>query len=101
MKRVIVQYKVKADKAEENVAYIQAVFQALNETKPEGLRYASFQSEDGVSFTHIASIETEDGSNPLSSLDEFDAFTEDIGSRCEIPPAAAVVNTVGAYGAFD
>lgn len=101
MKRVIVRYKVKENRAEENIGFIQAVFNKLNETKPEGLRYVSFQLDDGLSFVHIASIETGDGSNPLSALAEFDAFTEDIGARCDIPPEASVANTIGAYGAFD
>ena len=101
MKRVLVRYKVKADKAAENIAYIQAVFDALNERKPEGLRYASFQLDDGVTFVHIASIETEDGSNPLSDLAEFDAFTDDIAARCDDPPTASMVQTIGAYGAFE
>ena len=97
MKRVIVRYKVKDDKAEQNIEYIQDVFSALEKSKPEGLRYATFQLEDGVSFIHIASIETEDGANPLSSLNEFAAFTEDIASRCEEPPVASAVETIGNY----
>ncbi len=97
MKRVIVRYKVKGDRAQQNIEYIQGVFSALEKSKPEGLRYASFQLEDGVSFIHIASIETEDGANPLASLDEFKAFTQDIASRCEEPPVASAVETIGNY----
>lgn len=101
MKRVIVRYKVKEDKAQENIEYVQAVFSALERSKPEGLRYATFRLEDGVSFIHIASIETEDGSNPLSELDEFSAFTEDIASRCDEPPVASEVETIGNYRVLD
>ena len=100
MKRVIVRYRVKEDKAQQNIEYIQAVFSALEKSKPEGLRYSSFQLEDGVSFIHIASIETEDGSNPLSALDEFRAFTEDIASRCEEPPLALNAKIIGNYQLF-
>ncbi len=97
MKRVIVRYKVKEDKARENIEYIQDVFRALEKSKPKGLRYASFRLEDGVSFVHIASIETEDGANPLSSFDEFKAFTKEIASRCEEPPVASAAETIGNY----
>jgi hypothetical protein len=100
MKTVIVRYKVKAGKAEENIKYINAVFSALEKSKPEGLRYSSCQLEDGVSFVHIASIETEDGSNPLSSFNEFKAFTEDIASRCEEPPVALEATFIGNYRMF-
>ena len=73
------------------------MFSALEKSKPEGLRYASFQLEDGVSFIHIASINTEDCVNPLASLDELKAFTQDIASRCEEPPVASAVETIGNY----
>ena len=100
MKRLIVRYKVKKDNAIENIEYIKNVFSALEKSKQEGLRYASFQLEDGVSFLHVASIETEDGANPLVSLEEFKAFTQDIASRCEEPPVASAVETIGNYRVF-
>ena len=101
MKRVIVRYKVKEDKALQNIEYIADVFSSLEKSKPGGLRYVSFQLEDGVSFIHIASIETEDGANPLVSLDEFKAFTQDIVSRCEEPPVSSAVETIGNYCVFE
>ena len=55
-RKMMVRYKVKADRAEENAAYIQRVFEELAQTQPEGLRYASFRQNDGVSFVHIAFI---------------------------------------------
>jgi len=45
MKRVIVRYKVKEDKALQNIEYIADVFSSLEKSKPGGLRYASFQPE--------------------------------------------------------
>lgn len=97
MKRIIVRYKVKQDQAEENIEYVKAVFNALENNRPEGLRYACFQLEDGVSFVHIASIETEDGTNPLPAFDEFKAFVKDIAARCEEPPVASEAAMIGAY----
>ncbi len=100
MKRIIVRYKVKTNETMKNIEYIQSVFNALEERKPEGLRYASFQLEDGVSFIHIASIETEDGSNPLPQFEAFKTFVKDIGDRCEEPPIASEATTVGSYRLF-
>lgn len=97
MKRVMVRYKVKADKAAENEAYIRRVFEELQQTSPARLRYASFKLSDGVSFVHIASIETEDGSNPLAETSAFKAFQKGIKDRCEEPPAAVDLDTIGAY----
>lgn len=100
MATVIVRYKVKTDKADENIAYIEAVFEALQESAPDGIRYTSMVAEDGVSFTHIASIETTDGSNPLPELPEFQAFIAEIGARCEDPPTPVSQRIIGAYRVF-
>ena len=97
MKRVMVQYQVKADKADENKRLIDAVFAALKEASPAGLEYSSYVQEDGVSFVHIASIDTEDGSNPLEDIEAFDTFTAEIRDRCEIPPAPTPLQQVGSY----
>ena len=97
MKRVIVRYKVKEDRVHQNIRFIKDVFLALERSKPEGLRYTTFQLEDKVSFIHIVSLESEDDTNPLASLKEFKAFTEDIASRCEEPPVASEVETLGNY----
>lgn len=96
----IVRYKVKADRAEENKAYIRAVFEELDANKPEGLRYVSFCLADGVSFVHIAVVETEDGENPLQQSAAFGKFIADIKDRCEEPPAASSADIVGSYRLF-
>jgi hypothetical protein len=100
MKRVLVQYKVKTDRATENINFIKNVFKELKEKSPEGLKYASFHLPDGVSFVHIASIETEDGKNPLSESAAFKDFQKEIKERCEIPPAAVDLNEIGSYNFF-
>jgi len=100
MRKVIVEYKVKEEKAKQNLEYIQAVFRALDKSKPEGLRYVSFCLEDGLTFVHIASVETRDGINPLFSIDEFKSFSKDIAARCEKSPVASSVEIVGNYRFF-
>jgi hypothetical protein len=69
----------------------------LSREKPTGLRYASFKLDDGVSFVHIASIETADGSNPLGAQSAFKDFTAQIKDRCEEPPVAVELTEVGSY----
>ncbi len=101
MRRVLVRYKVKADRASENEAYVRHVFDELQRTTPGGLRYATFKQADGVSFVHIASVETEDGSNPLSQSAAFQAFQAEIRDRCDEPPVAVELTEVGSYRLFD
>ena len=101
MKRVMVRYKVKADRAAENENFITKVFEQLKGETPTGLRYASFKLNDGVSFVHIASIETTDGSNPLGEQSAFKAFIAQIKDRCEEPPVAVDLTEIGSYRFFD
>ena len=98
MKTTVVRYKVQADKADENRAFIGKVFEELAETRPAGLKYASFNLEGGQTFVHVAIVETEDGSNPLPETDSFKAFVADLRDRCEEPPVAAPADIVGMYG---
>ena len=100
MPNVVVQYKVKPERADENQHLIERVFAELVEAAPEGIRYASFRLEDGVSFVHVAAIESEDGSNPLGAIQAFADFTRDIGQRCDEPPAAQGAQLVGSFGLF-
>ncbi len=98
MKRIMVRYKVKSDRVAENEAFIRAVFDELERTSPEGVRYASFKQEDGTSFVHIVSIEAEQ--NPLAELPAFKAFTADIRDRCDEPPVAVELTEIGSYELF-
>jgi hypothetical protein len=97
MRRVMVRYKVKPDRAADNERYIKAVFAQLDRDKPDGLRYATFRQGDGVSFVHIASVETTDGANPLAALAAFQEFTAQIKDRCEEPPVTAELHEIGSY----
>lgn len=97
---MLVRYKVKADRAAENEEYIRKVFDELTRTGPKGLRYASFKQDDGVSFVHIASIETEGGGNPLSESPAFKSFQAEIKDRCENPPVTVDLHEIGFYSFF-
>jgi hypothetical protein len=92
----MVRYKVKADRVAENERYVSQVFEQLARDRPQGLRYASFKLEDGVSFVHIVSLE-KDGVDPLRALPAFKEFTTGIIERCEEPPVATRLTQVGSY----
>lgn len=100
MKRVMVRYKVKANRSAENVDYIAKVFEQLRREQPAGLRYASFKQSDGLSFVHMVSLEAADGANPLAQLSAFKAFTAQIKERCDEPPVAVELEEVGSYRFF-
>jgi hypothetical protein len=98
MGQVVVRYKVKPERVEENQALVEAVFAELAESDPGGLRYATFKLADGVSFVHVASVDAEEGGNPLGKIAAFAEFTRNIGERCDEPPVAQDAQVVGSYG---
>ncbi len=100
MKRLLVRYTVKPEAAEANVTAIEAVFAELAEKAPDGVRYAAFRGDDGVSFYHLATVETADGANPLAALDAFKTFREGLKERCAEPPRSVELGTVGSYRVF-
>jgi hypothetical protein len=93
----VVRYKTKLDRADENQALIEGVFAELDAERPEGLRYMTFRLADGVTFVHVASIETLDGTNPLAATPAFGAFQREIADRCEEGPLVMDGTVVGSY----
>jgi len=95
MAQVMVRYKVKPDRAEENTALVRAVYEELHRTAPGGLSYATFVLDDGVSFVHMATHDGDD--NPLAQVAAFQRFQEHVRDRCEEPPVVARMREVGSY----
>lgn len=100
MKRIMVRYKVKVDRAIENENYITGVFEQLKREQPSGLRYAALKLDDGVTFVHIVSHDDAQGANPLRELAAFKAFTAGIRDRCEEAPSTTDLEEVGSYRFF-
>ena len=98
MRTVIVRYRLKADRLDEHLRLVGAVFRELAEKKPAGLRYGVARTADGLSFTHVAAMEGP--GNPLAALPSFQAFTSGAADRCEEAPVATDVSIVGDYGLF-
>ena len=97
MGEVVVRYKVKPDRADENQRLVEGVYAELAERAPAGFRYATFRLDDGVTFVHVASLAADAG-NPLSTIAAFAAFTRDIADRCDEPPVASDARLVGSFG---
>ena len=97
MRTVMVRYKTTEAHAETNAALVRAVFEELHARTPAGLRYASYRLPDGVTFVHLATVETPDA-NPLTALPSFKAFQQGHKERCVEPPVVTDVTVVGSYG---
>ena len=97
----MVSYTLKPDRVAENERLARAVYEALAEARPAGLRYATFRLGDGVSFVHIVAHEEAGGANALTALPAFQAFAAGVKDRCVAPPVRVDLNEIGSYGFFD
>jgi hypothetical protein len=93
MKRVMVRYKVKPEAVAENEALVRAVYEELQLVKPEGMRYATFRLDDGVSFVHVSFSE----SGALNELASFKSFQQGIADRCDEAPKVSELTEIGSY----
>jgi hypothetical protein len=94
MRRVLVRYRVKPELVEENERLVRDVYAELAATEPDGLRYATFKLDDGVTFVHVA---VHDDDNPLTRTEAFQRFTAGIRERCDEPPVTAALEEIGSY----
>ena len=94
MKRVMVRSRVKPDQVADNERLVRDVYDELARTQPDGLRYATFKLEDGVSFVHLAEHAHE---NPLQQVEAFQRFQAGIRDRCDELPVVTKLETVGSY----
>lgn len=95
MRRVMVRYRVKADRVAEHEGYVRAVFEELARTAPAGIRYGAYRQADGVSFVHIAFVAAE--KNPLDAVAAFKSFLAGIKDRCDEPPVTVELTELGSY----
>ena len=97
MKKVFVRYKVKADRVAENENLVKEVYKQLHENKIDGFHYTTIKLADGVSFVHIAFVDTEEANTAFNQLPAFKNFQVNIKDRCEEPPAATQFAVIGSY----
>jgi hypothetical protein len=91
----VIRYRTKPECADDNERLIRDVFAELAETKPDGVHYAAFRLDDGVSFVHLVQFDGED--NPLRHSAAFAAFQAGIADRCAEGPFPAGAKAVGSY----
>jgi len=91
----VIRYKTKPECIEENERLIRGVYAELATKQPDGLHYATFRLDDGVSFLHLAVLDGE--VNPLSSSVAFAQFQSAIKDRCVEGPTPADATVIGSY----
>jgi hypothetical protein len=94
---VVVSYRVKPEAVEEHVRLIRAVFAQLHAEQPGNVEYKVVCLDDGVSFVHISTADTPDGSNPLPAFSAFQEFGRGAGERAATPPNPTAAELIGSY----
>jgi hypothetical protein len=96
MRRVMVRYRVKPEHVAENEALIRAVYAELEQTEPNGIRYATFKLDDGATFVHLL-IEDDDVQAGLPGVNAFEEFRSGIRERCEELPVTTELDEIGSF----
>lgn len=91
----VVRYEMRPDTADENQRLVEGVFAELAAKHPDGLRYACYRLDDGVTFVHVGTI---DDGDPLGESAAFQEFQREFGDRVAGPPAVRNGTLVGSYG---
>jgi hypothetical protein len=91
----VIRYRTDPEHADENERLIRAVFAELGREDPDGLHYAAFRLDDGVSFVHVVVLDGEE--NPLTSSLAFAAFQAGIAERCAEGPVPAEATAIGSF----
>ncbi len=94
MKRTVVRYKAKPEKADENQRFVEAVFRELEAKQPEDVRYLVLRLADGT-FLHI--VERDAEPNPFEAIPAFRAFQQGVKERAAEPPTPSEATIVGNY----
>jgi hypothetical protein len=94
---VVVSYTVKPEAVPEHLRLIEGVFAQLRAEARADIEYKVLHLADGVSFVHVSSAETADGSNPLPEMSAFQEFAKDLPARVATPPGPVAATIVGSY----
>ena len=87
----IIEYKVRADKADEAGALRDRFFEALGRAADPEVRYRSLSRPDGISFVHLAWFADQDALERFQSTPHFKEFSTSLPGLCESGPDASPI----------
>ncbi|WP_141579619.1 hypothetical protein [Actinomadura sp. WMMA1423] len=94
--QVLVRWKIKPEQVERELELLREVYAELRAVRPDGLRYATFQLEDEVTFMDV--VELDDGPEVLRRIEAFQRYRTTLDERCDEPPEMTTLHRVGSYG---
>jgi hypothetical protein len=97
----LIRYKTKPEFADENERLVQKVYAELKARDPGGVHYATLRLEDGVTFMHLFTTDSDEAAGTMGGIAAFAEFQRELSQRCAEPPVAQPVTVVGAYRMLD
>ena len=96
MKRFVIRYRAKPDRADENEQAIRKVFEELGAKAPGGVHYLVVRLEDDT-FLHLVIQDDENLRNPIPDLEAFRVFQTGVRERWVEPAQSSAARIVGNY----
>src|ERR1700730_14639195 len=97
----LIRYKTKPESADENQRLVEKVYKELTARDPGGVHYATLRLEDGATFMHLFTTDSDDAANTMGGIAAFAEFQRNLSERCAELPVAQPVSIVGSYRMFD
>ena len=93
--QVMIRCKVRPDEAEASLESFREVYEEMRSVQSKGLRYATFQLEDKVTFVSFAEMK---GPEVLQRLEAFQRLRATPAEQFDEPPVLTMLHEVGSYG---
>ena len=93
---LMVRAKIKEENVAEAQAAVEKVIQALEQERPDDVRYTAGVLGDGVTFIALLELNP-DGSHPLAQLPAYAEFVEKLKAWYAEPPVVDRMTVVGSY----
>ena len=97
MTATMIRAQVKDECVAEAEAAARTMFAAINEARPDGVKYASTRAGDN---TFLVLIQLEGDENPLTAIPEFREFQAALPQYLAGPPVVEQLDVLGSYGLF-
>jgi hypothetical protein len=99
MNIMMIRAKVKPEHVSDIESAAKTLFAAIEVHQPQGVKYASSRTSDGVSFIILLAL-ANPSENPLGAIPEFRAFQESLKAWLAEPTISEPLTVVGSYNLF-
>ena len=93
----MIRYTVSPEQVEQSVVLLRAVYADLEQARPHGLRYDTFQLDGSGSFLALIESEGDPVAAPHHRLASFQRYRAALSEICTEKPTVTYLDEVGSY----